>query len=207
LIGYHRSSFYVLFGRKTGMENVLLVSSLLLWIVVLLNLVLTLALIRRVNTIGGRSTPDVKVGPPAGEKAPDFQANTLTGETVALSAYAGHPTTFVFLAPGCGPCRELLPSLKALAPQAREAGAELVLVSDGTLEATRALGKEMEQDLPVLVAPRKENAFFDAYQITMTPSYCSLDEQGMVLEAGYPSPQSQQWQTLTTGWSQRAAVL
>jgi methylamine dehydrogenase accessory protein MauD len=188
------------------MEILLLVSSLLLWIVVLLNLVLTLALIRRVNATSNRA-PDLEVGPPVGEKAPDFKAHTLTGETVMLATYAGHPTTFIFFAPGCGPCRELLPSLKTLAPQTREAGAELVLVSEGTREATYALGKEMELDLPVLVAPRKENAFFDDYRITMTPSYCSLDEHGMVLSAGHPDLHDQLWQTLMAGWHQRTAVL
>lgn len=188
------------------MDTLLLVSSVFLWIVVLLNLVLTLALVRRVNATSNRA-PDLQAGPPSGAKAPDFNANTVNGEAVMLPAYAGHPTTFVFISPNCEPCRELLPALNVLAPQAREAGTALVLVSDGTREETIALVQEMELHLPVLIAPRTENTFFADYQITMTPSYCSLDKQGVVLSAGYPGPPSKPWQTLTASWSQRSAVL
>ena len=56
------------------METALVVSSVLLWLVILLNLVLTLALVRRINT--KRSD---KSAPPevlkTGQLAPDFTAH------------------------------------------------------------------------------------------------------------------------------------
>jgi methylamine dehydrogenase accessory protein MauD len=186
----------------SSVEQFLLISSLLLWVVVLLNLVLTLALIRRVNASPGQSLT-VETGPTIREKAPDFSATTLDGETVTLSRYAGKATTFVFVAPYCQPCHELLPSLKTLTPQA---DAELVLVSDGSLKETQEMIREKDIQLPVLIAPREENPFLGMYNISMTPSYCSLDEQGVVLSAGHPGSANRQWQRLTAQWGKQTAL-
>ena len=174
----------------------LLVSSFLLWIIVLLNLVLTLALVRRVNGASG-SSPDIETGPPVGEKAPDFAATTLTGETVTLADYAGHPMTFLFVAPHCQPCHELI---KALSPWAREARSELVLVCNGSQQEAETMARELNIHLPMLLAPRSENAFFETYKISATPSYCSLDKQGVVHARGIPGPSQRYWQKLTEAW-------
>lgn len=179
------------------METWLFVSSLLLWVVVLLNLVLTLALVRRINSASG-SSPAIETGPPVGEKAPDFTATTLTGETVTLTDYAGHATTFLFVAPQCQPCHELI---KTLSLQAREVSSELALVCNGSRQEAETLARELDIHLPLLLAPRSENPFFESYKISATPSYCSLDEQGVVQAKGIPGPEERHWQNLTEVWS------
>ncbi|WP_165423559.1 peroxiredoxin family protein [Ktedonosporobacter rubrisoli] len=179
------------------MESFLLVSSILLWVVVILNLLLTLALIRRVNT-KKESTQSLEVGPPLGSQAPDFSAQTLNDETMTLEQYAGRPTTFVFVSPGCGPCSEFIPSLTTLVPQMRSTGAELVLVSNGTRAETAEMVRELADEVPVLIATRPDNPFFKSYSITLTPSFCSLDEQGLVLATGHPNDSDQQWRRITT---------
>jgi len=83
-------------------ESVLFISSWLLWVIVLINFFLTLALIRRINMKPGdhlKILETLKIG----QKAPDFMGEALTGEQVTLADYAGralahprsrfHPTT------------------------------------------------------------------------------------------------------------------
>ncbi len=188
------------------METFLLASSILVWIVVLLNLSLTLVLIRRVNA-GPGSFPGVETGLPTGRLAPDFSAQTLEGKKVTLADYAGHPTTFVFVASYCEPCHEILPSLKTLAPQARAAGTTLVLVNDGSQQETEEIMRTVDGQVEVLLAPRHEHSFFTNYHIAMTPSYCSLDERGMIVRTGHPGLEDQGWQHLLMVWSQQASMV
>ncbi|QBD75487.1 TlpA family protein disulfide reductase [Ktedonosporobacter rubrisoli] len=190
------------------MEGFLLASTILLWVVVLVNLLLTLALIRRVNTAEPvRRSVDMQTGPAVGSQAPDFSANTLDGQQMSLDSYAGHPTALVFVGPGCQPCHELIPSLKLLAAQAKEAGAELVLVSNGPRDETEKMARDLAIELPILIAPKTENSFLTLYNISMTPSYCSLDEHGVVLGAGHPDPHDAHWQELTSGWSRQESLV
>ena len=70
------------------MDTILLVSSWLLWVIVLINFFLTLALIRRINMKPGdhlESFETLEIG----QKAPDFVGESLTGEQVKLADYAG----------------------------------------------------------------------------------------------------------------------
>src|SRR5581483_1315867 len=103
------------------LETVLIVSSVLLWIVLICNVLLTLALVRNAN----KPTAKGKImAPPEGLKegteAPTFSAQALDETTVTLDDYHNKAALFVFIAPRCGACEELLPSLKALGSQMKE---------------------------------------------------------------------------------------
>src|SRR5258706_10943407 len=113
------------------MEQFLVGSSMLLWVVVLCNLLLTLALIRKVNS---GAVDQTKVGLKEGEIAPDFMAETLSGEKVTLAMYAQREVVFIFIAPTCRPCLEALPRYNALGMKAAQSGVEIVLVSRGEKE-------------------------------------------------------------------------
>lgn len=135
------------------METVLIVSSVLLWIVLICNVLLTLALVRNANksTAKGKSfTPPE--GLKEGTEAPMFSAQALDETTVTLEDYNDKAALFVFIAPHCGACEDILPSLKALGSQMKET--KLVLVSDSAIGATRDLAKEHDITLPLLSAPR-----------------------------------------------------
>ncbi len=166
------------------MEQLLIGSSVLLWIVVLCNLLLTLALVRRVND--GRVS-QTREGRKEGEIAPDFTAETLSGEKVTLATYAQQEVAFIFIAPTCRPCREALPRYDALRKKAVQSGVEIVLVSRGEMEQTRGLVEEYGIQLPVLVAPEGRNPFMENYKLSMTPSYCLINGQGRVRSSGYPN--------------------
>jgi peroxiredoxin len=181
------------------METWLLTSMLLLWVIVLVNLLLTLALIRRLNS----SSDGVKTGLAVGTKVPDFGAERLTGERETLATYAGQDRIFLFVASQCQPCHELLRTLPLEASPANE---ELVLVWNGSQQEALSLAREFDIHVPLLLAPRAENAFFETYKVTATPTYCSFDAQGIVRAAGVPNPNDPDWQKLTARWNTQTTL-
>lgn len=182
-------------------ETVLLVSMGLLWVVVLFNLLLTLALVRRTSS-ATQSRPQQPDWLQPGEPAPDFTAETLDSEPVTLASYAGRAAVFVFISPSCEPCREYVPSYNALGPVARQAERELVLVSVASRTETREFVDEFGITLPVIVAPQAESSFMKDYKFVETPTYCAIDAQGAVQSSGLPFPDKGEWGLLTASWKQ-----
>ncbi|HEY1354207.1 MAG TPA: redoxin domain-containing protein [Ktedonobacteraceae bacterium] len=183
------------------METTLLISSILLWLVVLFQLLLTFALIRRTPTA---SPP--RGGLAVGTAAPEFSALTLDGETKTLAAYRGRRTALIFFSVHCQPCRTLLAQLQPLAEHVRRTGGELVLVSGDERAETAALVAELDLPFPVLLAPRPGHAFFADYQIMHTPAHCFLTPRGTVQASGVPVVQSGAWQALNELWEADPAV-
>jgi len=179
------------------MEPILVVSSILLWVALLFNLLLTLALVRRVNRLPGMldldNIPTLEVGTPA----PDFAAETLNGQRVTLATYARQAVAFVFTSPNCPGCVERIPELEALGPQARRHGVELVLVNAAGEAETQALVEEHQIKLPVLVAPRDSSPFAQDYKAIVTPFYCLVDEEGKVQSTGLFGVE---WEEVTRQW-------
>lgn len=175
------------------METVLVISSLLLWLIVLANVFLTLALIRRLNRTGQAV---VETGLKAGTAAPDFTAQTLQGATKTLADYLGQAVVLIFVSPICQPCRERLPMLQKTAAEARVSGVEFVLVSGGTLQETQAWHQEADIQLPLLVAPQDQNHFFQDYQITSTPTFCLLGAEGKTQGSNIVGESLEDWKRL-----------
>jgi peroxiredoxin len=181
------------------MEQALVISTVLLWAVVLFSLLLTLAVVRRVNAAYQDMKP-AENGLKESEQAPEFAAQTLDGETVTLSSFAGKPTAFVFISHGCKPCHEELPNYLALQPVAEQAGAQLVLVSIDTPDSTRELVNEFQISTPILVAQENINSFMRDYKMKGTPAYTYVDAEGKVKSAGRPNKHMDSWKQITASW-------
>lgn len=183
------------------MVNALLANSILIWIVLLLNLVLTLGLIRRLNQGYAQMSAlrEEEAGLAPGTPAPDFQAELLDGETVTLADYTRQAVSFVFFSPTCGPCLEKLPILNSLAPKAEEAGVQVVLVNtDGDKDEAEALVQKHGLNLPMILAPFDANSFAEDYKAMMTPFFCLLNPDGEIeASGGFGS----QWEKLTQAWT------
>lgn len=181
------------------METGLIVSTVLLWIVVLFNLLLTLAIVRKARAAGGAT-----IGLQKGQAAPDFMAQTLSGEQMTLKDYT-HPVALIFISTTCGPCEQLLPEFERIGSLAAQSGVDLILVSGDALEQTQNYAREHNIHLPVLVAPRDGNSFFTDYQITGAPAFCYIDKQGRVQAAGVPGGRLQgEWKALSDSWARKA---
>lgn len=165
--------------------------SAFLWGVTLLNSSLTIALIRRVNQFSNQLSDfsDLDVGLEKGSEAPNFQAETLTGETVTRSHYQGKTASFIFFSPHCSACVDKISELNALAIQAKQAGVELLLVNtDGDRTETMAFVEQHQVKLPVLIAPYESNSFASDYKINATPAFSTLNPEGYVEASGVVEP-------------------
>lgn len=165
------------------------------WAVLLLNLLLTLRLVRwlrsyqeaqRLNSVRAE-LPEL----PLGEPAPAFRARDLSGSPVRSEDFLGRETALVFVSPHCSPCRRELPGLVALAALARQAaGAEIVLVSDSGAGETQSWVIEIRDkdkvDLPIpLLASGKTSDFQARYNPRgIIPYFCHIDTEGNVTARG-----------------------
>ncbi|GHO90064.1 hypothetical protein KSF_001120 [Reticulibacter mediterranei] len=185
------------------METVLIVSSALLWMVLICNVLLTLALVRNANKAPKAKPVSVPEGLKEGTEAPAFSAQSLDETTVTLDDYHNKAALFVFIAPHCGACENILPSLKTLGSQMKET--ELVLVSDSGIGETRDLAKEHDITLPLLSAPRRKNPFFTDYKVHGTPTYYLINAQSQIQAAGNPHENNMPWKQLVVSLTEQAA--
>jgi methylamine dehydrogenase accessory protein MauD len=118
------------------MVEVLAVSQVLLWIVVVALAVTVFALARQIGVLHERSAPlgalETDHGPGVGDKAPVFELRDLQGEPLTLGGLtqSGKDLLLLFLSPSCPMCNKLLPAVKSLYRQ-EQRGLDVVLVSDG----------------------------------------------------------------------------
>ena len=164
-----------------------------LWGVVLIDLLLTLRVVRwmraaadlQEEAVQMENLPELPVGAPA----PAFQTETLSGEKVELDDYAGRAVAFIFVSPYCRDCQQEMPMLVELGTKMRERNdVELVLVCDsGTVEQIQGWinlirdEDELEVDLPILVASRSTPEFLRSYNPRgLAPYFCYIDDHGIV---------------------------
>ncbi len=117
------------------MNEALIVSNILLWVVVLALLVAVLALSRQVGILYERIAPMGALmldhGPRVGEPAPVFGLESLGGGSVAVGLSAMRKSQLLFfLSPTCPVCKKLLPILKSIS-HSEGKWLELIFASDG----------------------------------------------------------------------------
>jgi methylamine dehydrogenase accessory protein MauD len=118
------------------MNEALLISNVILWLLVVGLACVVAALTRQVGLLHERIAPvgalAVERGPEVGEQAPSLAALDLSGRSVPLGGRDAHGrcTLLFFLSPTCPVCKTLLPTLKRMLRD--EAGSlRLVYASDG----------------------------------------------------------------------------
>jgi peroxiredoxin len=186
-------------------DQLLVISSILLWIVVLINLGLTLMLLRRarVHAQPSFTTPEMPPFLTVGAPAPEFTAQTLSGDIVTRASYTGQPVTFLFISTDCSPCHDSLSRFVMTQTHAAGAGEACVLICDDDAANTQRLVNDYRITTPILVAPSQEgNTFLSDYNVAGTPFFCSIDAQGRVRASGYPSHGFPEWDALIASWTE-----
>lgn len=130
-----------------------------------------------------------------GEDAPPFAAKTLNNKTVTHNSYKGRTVLLLFISPVTR-CRNAISIYTALAPKIAEAGVAVTLVSSVGMKTTRTLVKELSIRLPMLVAPRATNTFFNDYHVLSTPFYCLVNAQGKIQSMGHLDTRGEEWEML-----------
>jgi peroxiredoxin len=166
------------------------------WAVLLLNLGLTLRLVRwlrsfekarRMNALRAE-LPELALGEPA----PPFRARDLSGSPVRSDDLFDRSTALVFVSPHCGSCRREMRSLMTLAALAKRTdGTQIILVSDSSMAQTQSWVSEIrDQDkvdlaVPLLLASGKTSDFHARYNPRgLVPYFCYIDKAGNVTARG-----------------------
>jgi methylamine dehydrogenase accessory protein MauD len=119
-----------------------------LWIVVLVQVILTLALARAVGRLVRRSPPSgarvINPGPELGSSVSDWEGTDLLGERVSVRFPRKRGLFLLYISPHCSTCAGLLPSAKRFFNEiAAEADSAWVMVS-GSLQAQISYARENE---------------------------------------------------------------
>ena len=166
------------------MTEVLIISNVIGWVLILALALAVLALARQIGVLHERIKP---VGAlsfakviKAGEPAPVFTLPSLNGGSVTLGGTAARSTLLFFLSPSCPVCKTLLPLLKSV-QSAEQGWLQLVLASDGVEgEHLEFIRQQNLEALPYLLS--REVGM--AYQIGKLPYAVLISELGVVSAHG-----------------------
>ena len=162
------------------METILLINSILLWVVVLFNLLISFRLIQIVApNVWAENAPKLKKG----QIAPSFQVQTMDGLEVTLFSFRNHPVFLTFISLQCLACMQKLPEIQSASSLANQAGIKPVLICDTDQNRALALTKEFALSIPMYIATR-DNPLWKQYKVGEVPFYCLIDEKGRVQDTG-----------------------
>jgi len=163
------------------MDTFLIVSNVLLWCVMVLQIILFFVVTRSVSEFIQR----FKLNAPRangdrqnivlGQKAPLFSEPDHRGEIVTLRRGAEHRTLLVFTLDTCVVCGKLIPELPKLI--AREPSLRVVVVSQEYLSAP-------EKQMPAGISLIRSNMLMELYDVKQAPSFALIDRDGYITEMG-----------------------
>lgn len=163
----------------------------LLFVLLVLNLVLTAAMIRRMRdwereSAGARFSPG---GPAVGAPVPEFRVQGHEG-TVDHRALHGERALIAFLSSECDPCRRIAPTLTADITRLTAGGVRtLVAVKHLPGQSTAVLDalapERPDRSGAVVVAERPDTpGLFSAFRPAATPAFFLVDADGTVTAKG-----------------------
>jgi methylamine dehydrogenase accessory protein MauD len=167
------------------MIHALLVSTALLWLLVVVLAGVVAALARQVGVLHERLAPlgalAVARGPAAGESAPVMLAPALSGAAISIGGADpdGLRTLIFFASPSCPICKTLLPTVRRAA--ASEGRVRLVIASDGDPAEHAVFAREHRLDPASYVLSRELGI---RYEVAKLPYAVLIDAAGIVRAKG-----------------------
>jgi methylamine dehydrogenase accessory protein MauD len=173
------------------MNEALIVSNLVLWVVVLALLVAVFALARQVGILHERIAPMGALmmdhGPKVGAASPVFTLTDLAGRPVNIGAPSLSSTLLFFLSPTCPVCKKLLPIVKSTAASERR-WLSIVLASDGDeAEQRKFIRRAGLEAFPYVLSTN----LGITYHVSKLPYAVLLDERGIVRAKGLVNSREQ----------------
>jgi cytochrome c-type biogenesis protein len=129
---------------------------------------------------------NVEIGLDVGQRAPNFTAETIDGETVSLEDYRGQVVLLNLWATWCGPCLEEMPMFQTAYDTYGPDDFTVLALNATTLEVSRDDVDHFVDDLnptfPVLLDPNG-HLTADVYPIRVgLPNTYLIDENGIIVE-------------------------
>jgi methylamine dehydrogenase accessory protein MauD len=169
------------------MTEMLLVSNIVLWVLVIVLALVVLALARQVGILHERVAPAGALqpteGPKVGELTEAMKLEDLNGDPVTIGGVdAGGLVTFVlFISPTCPVCKSLVPTAKSLAKR-ESARMRLLFASDGDKrEQHLAYAQDLQlDDYPYVLS----EALGMAYHVSKLPFALLIGADGSLQSKG-----------------------
>ncbi|WP_419883987.1 peroxiredoxin family protein [Peribacillus sp. B-H-3] len=128
----------------------------------------------------GKEGPQKSGSMKIGEKAPDFELNTLEGKKVKLSEFKGKKVLINFWATWCEPCKEEMPHLEEFYKKSASDTAVLAINIDPENDVKGYAGK-MGLTFPILLDNQeKSKAVNERYGVAAVPSSFLVDSKGII---------------------------
>jgi methylamine dehydrogenase accessory protein MauD len=168
------------------MYEALLVSSIALWILVVILAGVVVALVRQVGVLHERVAPAGalvgRAGPRIGEAAPRLTLSDWSGEPLTLGATDPErkSTLLVFVSPSCPVCKTMLEILEAVM-RTEQGWLRLVLASDGPRGEHDAFVRAHGLDRQRYVLSRELGL---SYEVEKLPYGVLIDADGVVRAKG-----------------------
>jgi peroxiredoxin len=119
--------------------------------------------------------------PQKGFAAPDFELETLSGRTIALSELRGQVVLINFWATWCPPCRAEMPAIQQVYEQYRDQGFEVLAVNLQEQDAQMSAFVE-ERGLTFPILPDRDGSVSLVYRVTSIPTTFFVDRSGIIQE-------------------------
>lgn len=121
-----------------------------------------------------------KTGAEVGEKAPDFELETLDGEKLQLRDLEGKTVLINFWATWCKPCRDEMPAIQSVYNRFKDQDFVVVGVNIAeTPVSVKGFTRQLELDFPVVLDRNREVT--KLYNIGPIPSSLFVDKNGKVV--------------------------
>jgi len=135
---------------------------------------------KKVTDIGetGIAVSNDKNGIAVGEKAPDFQVETIDGKKVKLSDYRGKKVFLNFWATWCPPCKAEMPHMQSFYKEKPENVEVLAVNLEESASKAKDFADQYRLDFPVLLD--RSGAVAEIYDIYTIPTTYVLNEDGTV---------------------------
>ncbi|GAJ97259.1 peroxiredoxin [Geomicrobium sp. JCM 19055] len=135
---------------------------------------------------GEEADEDFETGLSPGDQAPNFELETMSGETIRLSDYRGERVILNFWATWCPPCRAEMPDMQEIHEDA-DADVEIIAVnttnSETSIENVEEFVDELQLTFPIPLDTSAEVA--NEYLVQVMPTTYFIDREGRVDRVAY----------------------
>lgn len=173
------------------MNEVLVASNVILWVLLLIVIVALFGLARQVGILFERVAPMgalmMDQGPKVGEAAPTFEIDSLGGGKARIGGRSARSQLVFWVSPTCPVCKKLLPVLKSMKDE-EKGWLDIVLASDGELPKHADFYRKAGLvDFPYVLS----HQLGMTYRISKLPYAVLIDEAGNVRAKGLVNSREQ----------------
>jgi len=173
------------------------INSIFLWIVVIINLLLTLVLIKNFNS----GIKIMESGLKTGIVSPEFNVSAISGKIISNQEFINKGLLLLFISPQCKPCQEKILYYKSIIPIAKRSNVEILFVSLSNISNTFTFAEKYELDSDIIVSNENNNSLEKLFNAKVTPSYCFINIDGKIQSCGIPDLEEDQWKNLIEQWT------